>query len=320
MQVNGYMGVDFSGPNLTAESFAKACTEMIAAGTTAFVPTLITSSQSIYKRNLPIIAEVIESPEFRGKLLGIHLEGPFISPKPGARGAHDKRFALAPDAVYLRKLLDWARGTVRMLTIAAEGEGAEELTRIAVDHGVTVCLGHQMATEEDLDRLVNAGAKAVTHLGNGVPDKLDRHRNPLFAALANDSLAATIITDGHHLPPSLIKIILRVKGLQNCIVISDIVHLAGLAPGTYQFNGRPTVLSESGMLRSPDTGYLTGSSATMLECMNHLASLNLLNSDELAAAGFYNPLRLIDVRPEAVSPGPQISYDQQMNRFSVSSK
>jgi len=303
LQVNGYRGVDFSGDDLTVESLARACRELLSTGTTAFLPTLITSPAEIYERNLPIIAEVLGRDEFRGRVLGIHLEGPFISRQDGARGAHTAQWVRTPEPAYLDELIHLADGKVRLLTIAADQEGAEELTRHAVGRGITVSVGHHMATERDLERLVKAGAKALTHLGNGVPALLDRHSNPVWAGLANDDLWAMVIADGHHLPPALLKTILRAKGPERCIVISDASPLAGLSPGTYRSMGADVVLAESGRLYNPATGYMAGSSATMPQCAEYLRTLGLLNHDDLVRVCFANPLRLIGCTAEGIVLG-----------------
>jgi len=315
LQVNGYRGVNFSDINLTRDDFVHACRGMLGAGATAFLPTMITSAAEVYEHNLPIMAAVLDSVEFRGRLLGIHIEGPFISSQKGARGAHHPEWTAKPDIAYLDKLIGWAQGKVRLLTISAELEGAEMLARHAKGQGITVSLGHQMATDEDLRKLVQAGATSLTHLGNGVPAMLDRHENPIWAGLANDDLVAMIITDGHHLPAPVVKTIIRAKGVDGCVVVSDASSLAALGPGTYEVLGDRVVLEESGRLHDPDTGYLAGSSSTMLECMNYLASLNVVSTDELVVMGFENPLKLIGLGPEDVAETANIRFDEENKVF-----
>jgi len=300
LQVNGYRGTDFSSPGLTEEAFAQACRDLLGQGTAAFLPTMITSPLDVYRRNLFLIGRVCGQPEFAGRLLGVHVEGPFISQKPGAVGAHNPAWVLPPDVGLLERFQEWAGGRIRLLTLAADLPGAEDVARAAAAMGITVSLGHQMATDEDLARLVRAGAKALTHLGNGVPAMLPRHPNPIWAGLACDDLAAMVITDGHHLPPAVMKVILRAKGAGRVIVVSDQSSVTGLAPGRHHAFGTEVVLEESGRLHISEKGCLAGSSATMLECMNHLASLGFLSGEELEAVGFHNPLALIGLGPDAV--------------------
>jgi N-acetylglucosamine-6-phosphate deacetylase len=300
LQVNGFRGVDFSGDALTEVGFARACRDLLNAGTTAFLPTLITSPAAIYERNLPMIAKVIARQEFQERVPGIHLEGPFLSPQEGARGAHNAEWVRKPDVTYLEKLIALAQGKVKLLTLAADQDGAEKLARYATNHGIPVSLGHHMADERDLERLVTVGAKALTHLGNGTPALLARHQNPIWAGLANDDLAAMIIADGHHLPAALLKTIIRAKGPERCIVVSDAAPLAGLSPGEYDSMGAKVRLEANGKLYNPATGYMAGSSATILTCANHLASLGIVSPGELIRMCFYNPLRLIGILPSQV--------------------
>ena len=300
LQVNGFKGVDFSGADVREADLVEACRALLSAGTTAFLPTLMTCPTEICARNLPLLARVIDREEFTGRLLGIHLEGPFLSPQEGARGAHNPEWMRAPDVDYLEQLITWANGKIRLLTLAADLDGAEDVARYAASRGMAVSLGHHMADEEQLRRLVNAGAKALTHLGNGVPAVLPRHENPIWAGLGNDDLSATIIADGHHLPASLLKTIVRAKGPRRCILVSDASPLAGLPPGEYESMGAQVLLDETGRLYNPGTGYMVGSSATLAACASYLASLKIVSPDELAMMAFDNPLRLIGVEPGRV--------------------
>jgi len=315
LQVNGYAGVDFSAPTLDVDGFVYACRSLSASGTAGFQPTLITSRREVYERNLGIIAGVMKRAEFKDLLIGIHLEGPFLSPMEGARGAHNPGWMVKPDADYLRQLQAWAEGKIRMMTIAAELDGAAELARCAAEASITVALGHHLARADDLERLRASGARVLTHLGNAVPTMLPRHDNPILAGLANDGLFATIITDGHHLPADLIRVFVRVKGVSRLAVVSDASPIAGLSPGRYQTLGNEVVLDECGKLYSPETGYLVGSSAMMLDCMNYLASLQLLRPEDLVRLGLDNPLKLVGVDREAIPAADHIEYVEAENRF-----
>jgi N-acetylglucosamine-6-phosphate deacetylase len=312
LQVNGYRGVNFSSPKLTEKSFAIACNQLFKNGTAAFLPTMITCTENVYEQNLKIIGEVIKSPEFNNKILGIHAEGPFLSSKPGAIGAHNPQWVKKPDIKFLEKMQKWAGGNIRLLTIAAEIKDADKFAIHATELGITVSLGHQMAKANDLSRLSKAGAKALTHLGNAMPHLADRHDNSLLAGLAMRDLTAMIITDGHHLPAHLIETIIHSKGDDKVVVTSDASPLSGLEPGDYQSMGNKVVFEESGRLYNPEKKCLVGSSATMLECMNYLASLKILTLPRLLKVSFYNPLKLINIDPKSISSNKTIVFKEDV--------
>jgi N-acetylglucosamine-6-phosphate deacetylase len=318
LQVNGYLGVDFSSPDLTIDSFSMACRALLHKGTAAFLPTLITSPVDVYARNLPLIASALALPEFRGRLLGIHLEGPFISPQQGAVGAHNPAWVQPPDLDLLLHLDAWADHSIRMVTLAAELEGAERLAAWAAGQGKLVSIGHTLGSPDDLERLSQAGAHSLTHLGNGLPKLLPKFANPLWAGLADDRYTAMLIGDGHHIPDGILRAMIRLKGLERTVIVSDAAPISGMPPGEYLTLGNPVILEESGRLYNPFTDGLVGSSATLLQCMNHLASLGFLSQKELLQVGFYNPLRLIGVQPEEIyASGSSLYYDDQQRTFSA---
>ena len=256
---------------------------------------MITSALDTYARNLPLMAEVMARDEFHGRWLGFHLEGPFISRVPGAVGAHNPAYVREPNVALLEQLLDWAEGRVRLLTLAAELPGADDLARYAVELGIAVSVGHSLYTIADLDRLADADATALTHFGNGIPNMLPRHDNPLWAGLAHEAYTAMCITDGHHLPAPVIKTVARVKGADKFIVVSDASPVAGLPPGRYHFLDNDAILEPSGLFHNPEKQCLVGSSATMAQCMAHLVSLGELSAAELHQVGVTNPLALIGI-------------------------
>lgn len=289
LQVNGFSGVDFSDAGMSAEDFRRAAGLLVETGTVIFLPTIITSSRGLYERNIGIISDVIASEGWGSNIPGVHLEGPFISPEPGAKGCHNSEWVRKPDIDFLDSL----GSSVKMITVAAELEGIDELIKHAVSRGIVVSLGHEFAGSADMERAAKAGARALTHLGNAIPQMIDRHRNPIWAGLACDDLAAMIITDGHHLPPELIKVVIKCKGADKVIVTSDSSSIAGLPPGRYRTLGNDVVLEPSGRLGSLQTGQLAGSSATMAQCMGYLESLGLLSKEELEKVGYSNAAKLL---------------------------
>ncbi len=317
LQVNGHLGIDFSNANLTEADCLKSCRALLNSGTSAFLPTVVTNLPEVYEHNLPILADVILSPEFKGRLLGIHIEGPFISAVPGAVGAHNPAWVRPPDITLFSKMYEWSHHTIRMLTIAAELDGAELLARWASERGILVSIGHTLATSDDLDRLAKAGASSFTHLGNGLPHQLHKFNNPIWATLADDRYIAMMIGDGHHVPGHNLKSMIRAKGVNRSIIVSDAVSVAGLPPGRYHVLGNDAILEPSGRFYNPEIGYLVGSSYTLTRCMNYLASLNYWSADELTQMGFYNPLRLLGIKPDSISSDTQLQYNPERKEFSV---
>ncbi len=300
LQVNGYAGVDFASPALTPEQVLQAARGLRQRGTFAFCPTLVSAAPSTYRHVLPLLANLIDSGEAPG-LLGIHLEGPFISPLDGARGAHPPQHVRPPSLQAFDELFELARGKIRLLTLAPELPGALELVRHASGLGVRVGLGHTLAGSREVWSAAEAGASLATHLGNGLPAHIARHANPLWPLLACPALTAMLITDGHHLPPDFVRVVLAVKGPGRVIVTSDASPAAGLPPGDYEFFGTPARLETDGRLHSPQTGTLAGSSATLGECLAWLEKQNLLDGPGLRQVGRDNALAALGLNPDFLS-------------------
>ncbi|MHB1191232.1 MAG: N-acetylglucosamine-6-phosphate deacetylase [Armatimonadota bacterium] len=293
IQVNGLLGGDFSQPGLSLGDVREVTARLAERGTIAYCPTICSGSLAMYEENLGVFAEAMEDSELSGHLLGVHLEGPFISPEPGAVGAHEKEYIREPSIEDFDRLWKWSGGKIAILTLAPELPGAEELIRHASALGVRIMLGHHLANDEQMASAVAAGARGCTHLGNGLPNELHRHENPIWWQLACDDLWASFITDGHHLPADLIKVALRAKGIGRFIVTSDAAPLAGMPIGTYVEFGKKVEIEPSGRIYCAESGGLAGSHSTMFECMNHLASLDLLPEEELWQVGFSNPLAFL---------------------------
>ena len=277
------------------------------SGCVGFLPTLVTSSRDAYKTVLPRFAVLLREAEFRGRLLGLHLEGPFISPEPGAVGAHDAQHVAPASIEAFQELQGWAEGHIRLLTIAAELPNATDLCRHCVANGTAVSLGHQLAGTEHIAELGRAGASLATHVANGIPNLIHRHHNAIWGVLAEDGITAMIISDGHHLPYPILKSIIRAKSAERVIVTSDIVSVGGLEPGDYSGEaiglaaGEVARLEPSGKLHMPARECLAGSGSTMLQCMEHLRSLEILSEKELWQVAFRNPLRAIGLSERDVA-------------------
>jgi N-acetylglucosamine-6-phosphate deacetylase len=291
LQVNGYGGVDFSKPGLTLDAVRQVADTLRKQGTAGFCPTVCTAPETVLRENLTVLGAACEDAELEQTVLGIHLEGPFLSLE--SRGAHPLDCLRRPDLDFMKRCMDWASGHIRLLTLAPELDGAPTVIEWAVGQGIRVSLGHHMAGQASLTAAVRAGAVACTHLGNGISPNLPRHPNPLWMQLAEDALTAMFITDGHHLPPDYIKVAWRAKGPDRFIVVSDVSPLAGLPPGAYRFLGGDCRVMPDGRIVSADERQLAGSASTLLACMNNLSSQLNLDEETLWRVGFHNPLKLL---------------------------
>ena len=295
LQINGYGGIDFNSAGLSVE-MVKAVTRRIAAdGTMGFLPTLVTGDPEIVCANLRTIAEARRTDaECRERILGVHLEGPFISPEPGAVGSHQVEWVRAPDLALFDRYVEAADGAVRLVTVAAEIAGMPEFVKSIAERGITVSLGHQMAaTPAEIEPCIAAGAKAFTHLGNGIPNMIPRHANIVMTALAEDRASVMFIPDGHHLPDTMLKVYCRAVPLERLVAVSDAQYPAGLPPGEYDVIGVHARLEPDGLLWNPARNCLVGATTPMAKMMRLLKDRIGLTDRELEAIGHTNPLKLI---------------------------
>ncbi len=260
-QINGYANVDFSGDNLSVDGIIVAANAIWKEGVTSFLPTLITCSHEMLLRNLKMLREASGKVRNIGESVpGYHLEGPYISPEEGFRGCHPVRYIRKPSNEELLGYQKAAGGKIIQITLAPEIEGALEFIRFCTHEGIIVALGHTNASSDQINLAVKNGARLSTHLGNGCANYIHRHRNPIWPQLANERLLVTIIADGLHLLPDEVKVIYKVKGRSNMIITSDVIYLAGMAPGRYTYLESEVILSEEGMLLNPDLDCLAGAS------------------------------------------------------------
>jgi len=279
IQVNGFAGVDFNRPDLTGEDLLRATRAMWAHGITRFLPTVITASAADMARTLHTIRRAREDvPVLARAIPGIHLEGPFLCPQDGPRGAHPRAHVRDPDWETFCRLQEAAGGLICLVTLAPERPGAMDVIRRLRVAGIVVAIGHTDATEADIDGAVQAGAQLSTHLGNGAHAVLPRHRNYIQKQMATDDLLASIIVDGHHLTEYFVKNVVRCKEPQRVILITDAMAAAAAPPGIYRLGEVLAEAQPDGAVRLPGTPYLAGSSLTMdraVDNIRHFAGIPL---------------------------------------------
>ncbi len=205
IQINGYMGVDFTGEDLDIEGVHKVTKALWKEGVTSYLPTVITCEHDRFLTNFAVLAEAIENEEIRWSIPGFHLEGPYLSPVQGFRGAHLEKYIRTPDWEEFLQYQKAAGNNIKLITVAPEMEDAIPFIQKLTEIGVCVSLGHHNGSAEDVREAVDAGASLSTHLGNGCANMINRHHNPIWPQLAEDRLSITIIADGYHLTEEEIK-------------------------------------------------------------------------------------------------------------------
>jgi N-acetylglucosamine-6-phosphate deacetylase len=266
LQVNGYRGQEFNDPALTIHAVAKVCRAMDADGVTGFCPTSTTHSFEMQATTMRTLAAACEQlPDVARRVVGFHLEGPYISPHDGPRGAHPLVHCRPPDWDEFCRIQEAAGGRIRILTMSPEYAGAPDFIRRAVASGVLVAIGHTAADSDQIKAAVDAGAGMSTHLGNGAHGQIRRHPNYIWDQLADDRLVASLIVDGHHLPPAVVQSFIRGKTAERCVLVSDLVGMAGMPPGQYTNSsiGDIEILPEGRIVVAGQRQYLAGAGLPM---------------------------------------------------------
>lgn len=296
LQINGCHGISFNSARLTAADVRHVVEVSRRHGIGGLCPTLVTASFESLSHGFRTLAAACDAdPELGEALPVFHLEGPYISPVDGPRGAHPAKHVRPPDWDEFRRLQDASGGRVRLVTLAPEHDGAlgfiEKLTRT----GVVVAIGHTAADGPRLRAAVTAGARLSTHLGNGSHAELPRHDNYVWEQLAHDGLWASLITDGHHLPAAVIKCMIRVKTPARTVITSDAGPLAAAPPGRYRLWDQDFDVLPGGKIMVSGTDRLGGSWCFTDDCLGvavRSAGVTLAEAIDMASARPRDLLRL----------------------------
>ena len=295
IQVNGYGGVDYNELYADPIKLLPVTRILYKAGVTTHYPTIITNSAEQISKLIKQVVALRKTDELsRWSIEGLHIEGPFISPADGPRGAHPKEFICAPDWNLTQRWQDDAEGLISIITLSPEWENANSFIEQCVKNNILVSIGHTQATHQQLLDAVSAGAKLSTHLGNGMHPIIPRFPNYLWSQLADDRLGASIIADGFHLPAEVIHVFKKVKN-EKMILVSDSVSLAGMPPGDYDLHigGQVTLTKEGKLHLRNNPSIFAGSSANLKECVAFLVRNNLATLAEAWEMASIRPQRLL---------------------------
>jgi N-acetylglucosamine-6-phosphate deacetylase len=311
LQVNGFAGVDFNSPSLTADRVSAALDGMRRTGVTRCLPTLITSSFERFE----ICARVLSRMP-HAAIAGLHMEGPYISPVEGARGAHPAAHVIAASRDDFDRRQDAADGRIVLVTLAPEIPGAIDLIEYLVRQGVRVAIGHTAAPPDRIRDAVFAGASLSTHLGNGCAQVLPRHPNMIWEQLAADALVASFIVDGHHLPAATVKAMVRAKGPNRSILVTDATAAAASVPGIYSIGDVRCELDPGGRVSLAGTPYLAGSALTLDRAIANTVRFTGLSVDEVIPMASTMAAACVGMTPEGTVSAewdPE-TYDLSMDR------
>ncbi len=319
LQVNGYGGEEFTDERLTVESVERITRALVRDGVTTYLPTVVTQSQALHLHVLRTIVAAMEACALVQRCVaGIHLEGPYISAVDGPRGAHASAHCRPPDWDEFERLQEAAAGHIRLVTISPEYPGAAEFISRLVQGGVLASIGHTNASSDQIRAAVDAGARLSTHLGNGTHAYIHRHHHHLWDQLAEDRLTATVIADGHHLPPAVLKCLVRGKTPERIVLISDITGVAGavgVEPGLYEHPslGRIEVLPDGRAVLAGQREYLAGATQPLhvgVVNVMRVAGITLGAAIQMASG---RPAQLLNRRCGQLAPG----YAADLVRFTL---
>jgi N-acetylglucosamine-6-phosphate deacetylase len=265
IQINGFAGVDLQQDELSGGDLRLMVEALAEQQTLRWFATLITDAVPRMEARLARMESLRAADHgTAAAVCGYHLEGPWLSPEPGYRGAHDPRWMESPDPTVLERFQQAAGGMIRLITMAPELPGSAEFIRHARKLGMEVSIGHSQADGREIAAAVEAGARFCTHVGNGVPAQLHRHDNIVQRLLARDELTAFFIPDGIHLPPEVLQNFFRAKPAGRALFTTDAMAAAGAPPGRYRLGALDLEVGTDRVVRLPGQPFFAGSALTPL--------------------------------------------------------
>ena len=298
-QINGFGGIDFQAETVSLAEMDHAVAVLRRHGVAGIFLTLITDEIDAHCRRLANFEKLCAARPVIGRMItGYHIEGPWLSPEPGYRGAHPPEPMHAPSLAEFERLQAAANGRIRLITLAPEWPGSAECIAAITKAGVHVSLGHTNASEAQIDEAIRAGARFATHVGNGTPLQMHRHDNVVQRLLARDELTACLIPDGVHLPPFALKNFFRAKPSGRVLFTTDAMSGAGAPPGRYRIGRLDIEVGADGIARNPGGTGFAGSTLTpdegVTRCSSYLgistaASRELWSTTSAAAFGIRLP-------------------------------
>jgi len=317
LQMNGYCGFDFNSDPDTwkADDFQRMASALKSRGVAAVLPAIITDDSELMKyRASKFDAILKDNPELESIFPGLHIEGPFISPEDGPRGAHPEAFCSTPDDLpcFLSDLQKASGNRIKMFTLAPEIKGVMDIIGEADGMDICVGIGHTSAAPSILDKAVHYGARISTHLGNGSHQTLPRHDNYIQYQLSLDSLFASFIADGHHIPFYTLKNYIRTKGADRSVLVTDAISAADVGPGVYRLGNEEVVVRDDLHVSKPGEPNLAGSALT-LDC----AVLNIVSHCDVPFDSAWKMASKIPASLVGLTALPEVSVNISRDGFEL---
>lgn len=270
-------------------------------GTTSTLVSLVSDQLDYMISCVESIAAVVRDSSAARTVVGIHLEGPFLD--IDKRGCHHSDHVLPPSRSGMRRLLAAGQGLVRMVTLAPELPGGDEILHEVLAAGAVPAVGHTRATYEQASAAFDAGARVATHLFNAMPPMHHRDPGTAGAALAHDAVVCELISDGIHLHDALVRITMNATGPERIALVTDATPAAGMVDGQFRL-GPVTVVASDGGVRLAD-GTLAGSTLTMDAAVRNTVHRAHLSIRKAAIAAALTPARLLGIsdRTGSIEPG-----------------
>jgi len=286
MHVHGGYGSDFMDAD--AAAYDAITRYHASCGTTGMLATTMTASKADIEAVLAAVAAYQAGSMAHARLLGVHLEGPFISPKwPGAQNPH---YIVSPQIDWLKQWTSQYAGLIRQLTLAPESEGADDMIAWLHEHSIIAAAGHTDASYEQIAAAARLGLTQAVHTFNAMTPLHHRKPGTAGAVLTEDTICAELIADGHHVHPAAIRLLVRAKPADQLVLITDAMSAAGLGDGSYELGGLAVDVRD-GVARLQEGGSLAGSTLTMIDAVRFVLEHTELELPEVVRLASLNPAR-----------------------------
>lgn len=322
VHVHGGYGADFM--DASPEALDTITRYHAQNGTTGMLATTMTQTREAIDRVLDEVNSYMQKPMPYAQLLGVHMEGPFISPKWA--GAQDPNLMLPPQLSWLQNWNERYPQLVKQLTLAPEGEEAHAMIAWLRDHGIVAACGHTDASYADIQSAADAGLTHAVHTFNAMKPLHHREPGTVGAVLTDDRISGEVIADGIHVHPAAIRLLVKAKQPHGLLLITDAMSAAGLGDGQYDLGGQ-AVTVQAGVARLTEGGALAGSTLTMIEALRFMVRKVGVSVEEASRFASGNPARLLGLEAShgSIAQGKQadlllISPELELERVWIRGK